>query len=63
MFLDGRLRALEGEKKRLCARAALERRLLTVEWGMARAGAAREWSRLRDGWNLAARLLGLLRRR
>ncbi len=63
MFLDGRLRALEDEKKRLLARSALHRRLLGLEWGLVRTGAARQWARLADGMDLVSRLLGLARRR
>ncbi|WP_300158397.1 hypothetical protein [Solidesulfovibrio sp.] len=63
MFLDRRLRALENEKKRLLARSALHRRLLGLEWGLFRAGAARQWTRLAEGVDLVSRLLGLARRR
>ncbi len=63
MFLDGRLRALTAEKRRLAARSDLQRRTLGLEYVLAKASARRQWADLLGGVALAGRLLRLFRRR
>ncbi|MEA4858264.1 MAG: hypothetical protein AAGU21_05365 [Solidesulfovibrio sp.] len=62
MFLDGQLRRIAEEKRRLVMRGELERRLLRLEWGLAGTAARRSWAGLFDGLDVAGRLLRWLRR-
>ncbi|EFL50199.1 conserved hypothetical protein [Solidesulfovibrio fructosivorans JJ]] len=60
MFLDGELRKLEAEKRRLALRGDINRRLLGLEWGLAGASLRRGFSDLTAGMRLARRLLSFL---
>ena len=63
MFLDGPLRALTAEKKRLVLRGELDRKLLRLEWGLAGASLRRRFADVAAGMSLARNLLSFLRRR
>lgn len=62
MFLDGQLRRLAQEKRRLVLRGELQRRMLGLEWSLAKAAVHRRWEGFFDGLDIAGRLVRLLRR-
>ncbi len=63
MFLDGQLRALEVRKQQIAIRGDLGRRLVRLEFGLAKSAALRSATDLRVGWSVAEWLLGFLRKR
>ncbi|WP_428562963.1 MAG: hypothetical protein ACP59X_22775 [Solidesulfovibrio sp. DCME] len=62
MFLDGQLRRIDAEKRRLATRAELERRLVRLEWGLAKTALSRPFAGFSEGLEVAGRLLRWLRR-